>query len=208
MPFRSAREAIEQRKRAVQLAASCVSTAVVREGGQYQSVDALRTIWLPDSPVRLRGELRLSLSIEQHYYVVRLPGSGTEWGIRVSGYAYALFLEERGEVLAFHWHGPYDRPFPGSPSAPETGSQYGFRSFGPRPCALRSRSSRGCSPPSDRGSRRASRTRRLVRRSRRHTSISLGRLCLVGSERNPKGSVRCGRSSEGGRRARPAGHYS
>lgn len=110
MPVFSAREVVDSRRRAVQLAVSCVSNAVVEDGGQFYPTDSPRTIFLAEDPVPLRGTLRLALSVRQQYVPLQQPGSG-EWKFRLTGYLYALDLEGRGELLAFHWHERGASPF-------------------------------------------------------------------------------------------------
>ncbi|MBI4579704.1 MAG: hypothetical protein HY718_08385 [Planctomycetes bacterium] len=105
MAGRTSAQAVQAFVDPLQLALSCVTDAVVNIGGGYHPADEPHALTLGDgSPVRLRGDPPLALSVILHYRIVRATGQRGLWRVQAIGYLYALEDPDGREVLAYHWH--------------------------------------------------------------------------------------------------------
>jgi hypothetical protein len=103
---RTPAEAVERyRGRTVRLL-SCVTSAHTTVSG-YHASDLPHRLSLADGdPVRLRGELRLTLDVTEQY---RVYEDTDGWRVEIAGYLYAIEYDGR-ELVAYHWHPHGDSP--------------------------------------------------------------------------------------------------
>jgi hypothetical protein len=100
MAGRTPHEAIQNYLRPLQLALSCVTSAVLVQHSGDPNV-----LTLPGgNAARLGGESKLMLRFVQHYGVVEAAGERGPWKASIEQYAYALEDRESRELLAYHWH--------------------------------------------------------------------------------------------------------
>ena len=55
-------------------------------------------------PVRLPGDLRLSLAATIHFSHPLVPGQQGLWQVSLAGYRYTLEASDGRELVSFHWH--------------------------------------------------------------------------------------------------------
>ncbi len=97
---RTGAEAVEHyRGRTVRLL-SCVTSAHTTVSGYHASGLPHRLSLADGDPVRLRGELRLTLDATEQY---RVYEDADGWHVEIVGYLYAIQYEGR-ELVAYHWH--------------------------------------------------------------------------------------------------------
>lgn len=109
----------------LQLAASCVTTAIFRVSPDgYSAGEGHALLLNKGEPVPLSvvpepgrevAPERLLLSAQLEYDVVRLEGEdaspGAKWKVRTRAYRYHLMTDDYCEVLLWHWHPNGNSPF-------------------------------------------------------------------------------------------------
>lgn len=104
MAGRTPHEAVREFVRPLQLALSCVTSEVLRAGG-YHVADEPHALTLERGlPVRLRGEGRLSLTLDHHFRIVEDPGARGPYKCSTTSYLYGLDDPDGREVLSYQWH--------------------------------------------------------------------------------------------------------
>jgi hypothetical protein len=103
---RTPAEAVEHYRGRIVRLLSCVTSAHTTVSG-YHASDLPHRLSLADGdPVRLRGELRLTLDVTEQYRVCEDTDS---WRVEIVGYLYAIEYDGR-ELVAYHWHPHGDSP--------------------------------------------------------------------------------------------------
>jgi hypothetical protein len=96
---------IDQMIGALQRAVSCVSTAVLRLPGKRHHLEAEPISFGPGGQARLVGEVDIYFLAAETWIARRDASDAPTSGIvRIVGYRYVLFNQDRREVLSFHWH--------------------------------------------------------------------------------------------------------
>jgi hypothetical protein len=103
---RTPAEAVERYRGQIVRLLSCVTSAHTTVSG-YHASDLPHRLSLADGdPVRLRGELRLTLDATEQY---RVYEDADGWRVEIVGYLYAIEYEGR-ELVAYHWHPSGESP--------------------------------------------------------------------------------------------------
>ena len=99
---RTPAEAVEPLFVTLQLALSCVTTAVVQGRAYYPSPNPHAASFGDATPVPIGRRSRLRLDLVHFYDLV--ADERTRWRVKTAGYLYDLLDQEQRSVIAYHWH--------------------------------------------------------------------------------------------------------